>query len=272
MLQVRKCVIVGASASGRGPFAALCSGEKGILGEKNGGPRMLDELRDAVYEANIDLVRHGLVVLTWGNASGCDRERELFVIKPSGVAYDKLTPEDLVVCDFDGKVVEGSLRPSTDTPTHAYLYKMWDSIGGVVHTHSSAAVSWAQAGRSIPCYGATHADYFYGELPCMRALTSREIDEGYEINTGRVIVKGFEKLDLDPLMMPGVLVRGHGPFSWGEDAAHAVYHAAVLEEIAKTALNTELLSPSVGTVPQYLLDKHYLRKHGHNAYYGQAGA
>ncbi len=229
---------------------------------------MLKELRDEVYEANMDLPKHGLVVFTWGNASGLDRERGLFVIKPSGVDYDVLKPEDLVICDLDGKVVEGTLNPSSDTPTHACLYRAWgDRVGGVVHTHSSWAVAWAQAGRSIPCYGTTQADYFYGDVPCMRGLTEAEIAEAYELNTGRVIVEGFE--GLDPMAQPGCLVRNHGPFSWGVDAAAAVYHAVVLDEVAKMAARTELLAPGVGPAPQYLQDKHYQRKHGPNAYYGQ---
>jgi L-ribulose-5-phosphate 4-epimerase len=234
---------------------------------------MLKELREQVYEANMDLPKYGLVVFTWGNASQVDRERGLFVIKPSGVPYDELTPESMVVCDFDCNVVEGDLNPSSDTPTHAYLYRQWDNVGGIVHTHSSQAVSWAQAGRPIPCYGTTQADYFYGEVPCMRGLTKDEIEEAYELNTGKVIVEGFK--DLDPVSHPGCLVRNHGPFSWGKDAAQAVYHAVVIEEVAKMALHTEQLCVSAGKpiedalAPQYLLDKHYMRTHGPNAYYGQ---
>ena len=229
---------------------------------------MLKELREQVYEANMDLVKHGLVVFTWGNASGIDRERGVFVIKPSGVDYDDLTPESLVVCDFDGNVVEGDLNPSSDTPTHAYLYKVWgDKGGGIVHTHSSWAVAWAQAGRAIPAYGTTHADYFYGEVPCMRGLTAEEIEQAYELNTGVVIEEGFA--GLDPVAIPGTLVRNHGPFAWGKDAAQAVYHAVVLEEVAKMATRTEAINPEAGPAPAYLLDKHYMRKHGPNAYYGQ---
>ena len=236
---------------------------------------MLEELKDKVYEANMDLPKHGLVVFTWGNASELDRERGLFVIKPSGVDYDVLKPSDLVVCDLEGNVVEGELNPSSDTPTHAYLYQKWgDKIGGIVHTHSAWAVSWAQAGRSIPCYGTTQADYFYGDIPCMRGLTKEEIEEAYELNTGKVIVEGFSGTEpgtepLDPVAIPGALVRNHGPFSWGKDAAQAVYHAVVMEECAKMATRTELLLPGVKEAPKYLLDKHYLRKHGPNAYYGQ---
>ncbi len=234
---------------------------------------MLKELREKVYEANMDLPRHGLVVFTWGNASELDRERGLFVIKPSGVDYDDLTPESMVVCDLDGRVVEGDLNPSSDTATHAYLYQRWgDRIGGVVHTHSSWAVSWAQAGRDVPAYGTTHADYFYGPVPCMRGLTEEEIEEAYELNTGKVIYEGFTGRGIDPVAVPAVLVRNHGPFSWGRDAAQAVYHAVVLEEVAKMATRTEALRPDVESAPQYLQDKHYLRKHGPNAYYGQGGA
>ena len=231
---------------------------------------MLEELRERVYEANMDLPRHGLVVFTWGNASELDRERGLFAIKPSGVSYEELTPESMVICDLDGNVVEGSLNPSSDTATHAALYRAWgDRVGGIVHTHSAAAVAWAQAGRDIPAYGTTHADYFYGPVPCMRGLTEDEIERAYELETGNVIVEGFTARGLDPVAVPGVLVRNHGPFSWGKDAAQAVYHAVVLEEVAKMARDTEILAPDAEPAPQYLLDKHYMRKHGPNAYYGQ---
>ena len=234
---------------------------------------MLKELREKVYEANMDLPKHGLVVFTWGNASEFDRDSGLFVIKPSGVDYDKLSPESMVVCGLDGKVVDGDLNPSSDTPTHAYLYREWgDKIGGVVHTHSAWAVSWAQAGRDIPAYGTTHADYFYGPIPCMRGLTEEEIEEAYELNTGKVIVEGFAERDIDPVAVPAVLVRNHGPFTWGKDADAAVYHAVVLDEVAKMAARTEMLQDGVVPAPQYLQDKHYLRKHGPNAYYGQGGA
>ena len=229
---------------------------------------MLKALREEVYEANMDLPQHGLVVFTWGNASGLDRERGLFVIKPSGVEYSELTPENLVICDMDGTVVEGDLKPSSDTPTHARLYREWgEKIGGIVHTHSTHAVSWAQAGRSIPCYGTTHADYFYGDIPCVRSLTKEEVDGAYELETGNVIIEDFT--ELDPVAVPGTLVRNHGPFSWGKNAAAAVYHAVVIEEVAKMATLTELNNPKVAEAPQYLQDRHYLRKHGPNAYYGQ---
>lgn len=225
------------------------------------------ELRERVYEANMALPAHGLVILTWGNASELDRERGVFAIKPSGVAYEELTPASMVICDLEGNVIEGSLRPSSDMPTHAALYRSFEGVGGIVHTHSNWAVSWAQAGRSIPCYGTTHADYFFGEIPCVRALTKAEVDGDYELNTGKVIVEGFEHLD--PLATPGVLVRNHGPFTWGKDAAEAVYHAVILEEVAKMATRTEMVKMDVDPAPQYLLDRHFLRKHGPNAYYGQ---
>ena len=234
---------------------------------------MLKELREKVYEANMDLPKHGLVVFTWGNASEIDREKGLFVIKPSGVDYADLTPESMVVCDMDGNVVEGDLNPSSDTVTHACLYRAWENVGGIVHTHSTVATAWAQAGRSIPCYGTTQADYFYGEVPCMRGLTKEEIEEAYELNTGNVIVEGFE--GKDPMAQPGCLVRNHGPFAWGKNAAAAVYHAVVVEEVAKMSRDAELLCVAAGRAiddtkaPQYLLDKHYMRKHGPNAYYGQ---
>lgn len=225
------------------------------------------ELRERVYEANMALPKHGLVVLTWGNASELDRERGLFAIKPSGVPYEDLSPSNMVICDLDGTVVEGDLRPSSDMPTHAELYRSFENVGGVVHTHSNWAVSWAQAGRSIPCYGTTHADYFFGSIPCVRGLTKEEVDGDYELNTGKVIVEGFE--GIDPIAVPGVLVRNHGPFTWGKDAAQAVYHAVVLEEVAMMAIRTEMVKMDVEPAPQYLQDRHFLRKHGPNAYYGQ---
>ena len=228
---------------------------------------MLEALKQKVYEANMDLPKYGLVVFTWGNVSAIDRESGLVVIKPSGVNYETMKPEDMVVVDLEGNVVEGSLRPSSDTPTHVELYKAFPNVGGIVHTHSSWATSWAQAGRGIPCYGTTHADYFYGEIPCARVLTPEEVEEAYEKNTGQVIIEAFE--DRDPMSVPGVLCTSHGPFSWGKDAAEAVHNAVVLEEVAKMATRTEMLNPQVKPAVQYVQDKHYFRKHGPGAYYGQ---
>ncbi len=230
---------------------------------------MLKKLKHAVYEANMELPRRGLVTYTWGNVSGIDRERGLVVIKPSGVSYDELTPEDLVVLDLDGNVVDGKLNPSSDTRTHLELYKAFPEIGGIVHTHSPYAVGWAQAGRDIPAYGTTHADYFYGPVPCCRSLTEQEVEEDYERNTGLVIVETFRKCELDPVHVPGAICRNHGPFTWGRDAAQAVYHAVVLEEVAKMAVYTTQIAPDAEPAPQYVLNKHFMRKHGPNAYYGQ---
>ena len=230
---------------------------------------MLKKLKHAVYEANMELPHRGLVTYTWGNVSGIDRERGLVVIKPSGVSYDELTPDDLVVLDLDGKVVDGKLNPSSDTKTHLELYKAFLEIGGIVHTHSPYAVGWAQAGRDIPAYGTTHADYFYGPVPCCRSLTEQEVEEDYERNTGLVIVETFRQRELDPVHVPGAICRNHGPFTWGKDAAQAVYHAVVLEEVAKMAVYTTQIAPDAQPAPQYVLDKHFLRKHGPNAYYGQ---
>ena len=231
---------------------------------------MLKDLRDAVYEANMELPKRGLVVYTWGNVSGVDRDKALVVIKPSGVEYDELKPEDLVIVDFDNKIVEGKMNPSSDTKTHVELYKNFEKVGGIVHTHSPHAVGWAQAGRDIPCYGTTHADYFYGPVPCTRNLTKEEVDGDYELNTGKVIVSTFNERKLDPLAVPGVLCQCHGPFTWGKNPAQAVYHAVVLEEMAKMAMYTITIDPKAAEAPQYVLDKHYLRKHGPNAYYGQS--
>ncbi len=230
---------------------------------------MLEQLKQEVYEANMLLPQYGLVTFTWGNVSGVDREAGLFVIKPSGVPYEDLKPEDMVVVDFDGNKVEGKMNPSSDTPTHAYLYKCWGNIGGIVHTHSSYATSWAQAGRSIPCYGTTHADYYYGEVPCLRCLNADEIEEAYEKNTGVLIVDDFARLGKDPEAVPAVLCKNHGPFAWGNNAEDAVHSAVVLEEVAKMAYRAELINPKVAPAPQELQDKHYFRKHGANAYYGQ---
>ena len=230
---------------------------------------MLEELKQRVLEANLLLPQYGLVTFTWGNVSGIDRERGLVVIKPSGVPYEGMTAEDMVVVDLDGQVVEGKYRPSSDTPTHMELYKAFPGVGGVVHTHSSYATSWAQAGRDVPCYGTTHADYFYGPVPCLRCLTQAEIDEAYERNTGKLIVSEFARLSLDPAAVPGVLCKNHGPFTWGKDPFEAVHNAVVLEECAKMAYRTEQIAPDVRPAPQALQDKHYFRKHGKNAYYGQ---
>ncbi len=227
---------------------------------------MLDELKQKVYEANMELPAKGLVTYTWGNVSGIDRERELFVIKPSGVDYEKLTPDMLVVMDLSGNKIEGDLNPSSDTPTHIELYKAFQDIGGIVHTHSSWATSWAQSGRSIPCYGTTHADYFFGDIPCARSLTEEEIEGEYEKNTGLVIAETFR--DKNRVYVPGVLCTNHGPFSWGKDAAEAVHNAVVMEEVAKMAYRTEHLNGQITQAPQVLQDKHFFRKHGENAYYG----
>ncbi|KLU62748.1 L-ribulose-5-phosphate 4-epimerase [Peptococcaceae bacterium CEB3] len=228
---------------------------------------MLEDLKEQVLEGNLQLLEHGLVIFTWGNVSGIDRERGLFVIKPSGVEYGKFTTTDLVVVDLDGNVVEGHLNPSSDTPTHLTLYKAMNSIGGIVHTHSSWATIWAQAGRSIPALGTTHADYFYGTIPCTRDMTDAEISGEYELETGRVIIETVG--DRSPLEVPGVIVNSHGPFCWGKDALGAVHNAVVLEEVAKMAYHSLILNPSLTSIHQALLDKHYLRKHGINAYYGQ---
>ena len=230
---------------------------------------MLEQLKQAVYEANMELPRRGLVTYTWGNVSGIDRERGLVVIKPSGVEYEDLKPEDLVVLNLDGEVVEGDLNPSSDTKTHIELYKAFPELGGVVHTHSPHAVAWAQAGSDIPCYGTTHADYFYGPIPCARSLTPAEVDEDYERNTGKVIIETFHERNLNPVHVPAVICRNHGPFTWGKNAAQAVYHAVVLEEVAKMAMYTRQINGQVEAAPQHVQDKHFLRKHGPNAYYGQ---
>ena len=230
---------------------------------------MLEQLKKEVYEANMLLPKYNLVTFTWGNVSGIDRESGLFVIKPSGVDYDKLTPEDMVVMDLEGNKVEGRYNPSSDTATHLELYKAFPEIGGVVHTHSPWATSWAQAGRGIPCYGTTHADYMYGEIPCVRTLTKEEIDEAYEKNTGVLIVEHFK--DKEIMAMPAVLCKCHGPFTWGKNANDAVHNAVVLEEVAKMAAQCEMINPQVVPAPQEVQDKHYYRKHGANAYYGQKG-
>lgn len=229
-----------------------------------------DALKEAVWQANLDIVAAGLVELTWGNVSGVDREAGIMVIKPSGVAYDRLIAEDMVVLDLEtGAVLGHGLRPSSDTPTHRYLYQQFEDIGGIVHTHSSHAVSWAQAGREIPCLGTTHADHFYGTIPVTRPMRAEEIHEAYEHNTGVVIVERFREDGIDPVQIPGVLVAGHGPFAWGTTVQKAVENAIVLESVARMAMHTYLLNPSATPIDQVLLDKHFLRKHGPGAYYGQ---
>ena len=230
---------------------------------------MLEELKKQVYEANMELPRRGLITYTWGNVSGIDRESGYFVIKPSGVDYDALSPDDMVVMDLDGNKIEGRYKPSSDTATHIELYKKYEEIGGIVHTHSPEAVAWAQAGRDIPLYGTTHADYFFGPIPCARNLTPEEIKDAYEKNTGLVIIEEFRRRGIAPAQVPAVLVHNHGPFTWGKDADEAVYHAVVLEEVAFMNFHAKMLNPAAGPMPQVLLDKHYLRKHGANAYYGQ---
>lgn len=232
---------------------------------------MLEELKEKVWKANLQLPAHHLVTFTWGNVSALDRETGYFVIKPSGVPYEDLKPEDMVVVDLDGNKVEGDLNPSSDTPTHAVLYSRFPELGGIVHTHSSFATSWAQAGRDIPCYGTTHADYIYGPIPCVRNLTKQEIDEAYEKNTGILIADYFKESGRDIMAVPGALCKNHGVFTWGKDADDAVYNAVVFEEVAKMAYVTEQINPRVTPAPQELQDKHYYRKHGANAYYGQKG-
>ncbi|GAB6929460.1 L-ribulose-5-phosphate 4-epimerase [Paenibacillus sp. JCM 10914] len=228
---------------------------------------MLENLKQQVLEANLELPRYGLVTFTWGNVSGIDRERGLVVIKPSGVPYEDLKAEDMVVLDLQGNVVEGGLRPSSDTPTHLVLYQQFQDIGGIVHTHSPWGTSWAQAGRALPAYGTTHADYFYGEIPITRPMNRAEIEGAYEQETGKVIVERFATLD--PMMVPGILVHAHAPFAWGKDAHHAVHNAVVLEECAKIAARMQQINPDAEPMDQSLLDRHFLRKHGASAYYGQ---
>ena len=227
---------------------------------------MLQELKEQVCQANLDLVKHGLVIFTWGNVSGIDRGNGLVVIKPSGVSYDHMKPEDMVVVDLDGNIVEGKYKPSSDTPTHLVLYRNFLNIGGIVHTHSEWATSWAQAGMAIPAVGTTHADYFYGEVPCTRKMTDTEIKGEYELETGNVIVECFK--NLNPDFVPGVLVNNHAPFSWGKDAHEAIHNAVVLEEVAKMTFRSFQLNVNT-EMSQVLLDKHFLRKHGKDAYYGQ---
>ena len=225
-------------------------------------------LKKEVYDANMELVRRNLIIYTWGNVSGIDREQGIVAIKPSGVEYDELTPEMIVLVSLEtGKVLEGTLRPSSDTPTHLKLYRAFPEIGGVTHTHSTCATAWAQAGLPIPCMGTTHADYFHGDVPVTRFLTPQETEEAYEGNTGTVIIEAFQ--GKNPIHTPGVLCAGHGPFTWGKTPAQSVYHAVVLEEVAKMGLMARSLQPGLGALPQHISDKHFLRKHGPNAYYGQ---
>lgn len=228
---------------------------------------MLEHLKELVCDANLRLPTHGLVTFTWGNVSAIDRESGYVVIKPSGVEYNELTPDKMVVVDLDGNVIEGELNPSSDTPTHVYLYRQFENIGGIVHTHSTHATAFAQARMPIEAYGTTHADYFYGAIPCTRELTAVETRDNYEINTGKVIAEAFKLLK--PEAIPGVVVANHGPFAWGKDAAEAVHNAVVLEEVARMAILMKTIDPESNPINKYILDKHYNRKHGANAYYGQ---
>ena len=229
---------------------------------------MLENLKKQVYEANMELVERGVVVYTWGNVSGIDRDLGLVVIKPSGIDYSVMAPDDMCVVDLSGNRVEGKWKPSSDTPTHLELYKALSDIGGVTHTHSVNAVAYAQSGRSIAALGTTHADAFYGDVPCTRALCREEVDNDYEVNTGKVIVETINGLGINAMHIPGIVVRNHGPFTWGKDAADSVYHAVVLEKVAEMAIKTLALNPNA-SMEQYILDKHYSRKHGPKAYYGQ---
>ena len=227
---------------------------------------MLEALKEQVYEANLELVRRGVVIYTWGNVSGIDRDKGMIVIKPSGVEYSEMKPEDMVVVDLmSGKTVEGKYRPSSDTATHLEIYRAFPAVGGITHTHSVNAVAFAQAGADIPALGTTHADYFYGPIPCTRELSRQEVEEAYEVNTGKVIVETFNNRGIDPMAVPGVVVKNHGPFSWVKDAAASVYHAVVMDTIAEMDLKTLAINPGA-SMAQYVLDKHYMRKHGPNAY------
>ena len=230
---------------------------------------MLEELKKQVCDANLELVRRGVVIYTWGNVSGIDREKGLVVIKPSGVDYAGMTPDDMVVVELStGKTAEGKWKPSSDTPTHLELYRRFEKIGGITHTHSVNAVSFAQAGTDIPALGTTHADYFWGAVPCTRELTEKEVKDAYEVNTGKVIIETVENRGYDPMAVPGIIVKNHGPFTWGKNAAESVYNAVVLETVADMAFKSLMLNRESG-IKQYVLDKHYERKHGANAYYGQ---
>lgn len=230
---------------------------------------MLEQLKEEVCAANLDLVKKGVVIYTWGNVSGISEDRKYMVIKPSGVDYDGLNPEDMVVVSIEtGKTVEGKWKPSSDTNTHLELYRRYSDIKGIVHTHSTNAVAFAQAGMCIPALGTTHADYFYGDIPCTRELTLEEVNDGYETNTGKVIIETIDKMGYDPIAIPGIVVKNHGPFAWGTSPANAVYNAVVLEKVAEMDFKTLFLNPKA-SIKQYVLDKHYMRKHGPNAYYGQ---
>ena len=230
---------------------------------------MLEELKKQVCDANLELVRRGVVIYTWGNVSGIDREKGLVVIKPSGVDYAGMTPDDMVVVELStGKTAEGKWKPSSDTPTHLELYRRFEKIGGITHTHSVNAVSFAQAGIDIPALGTTHADYFWGAVPCTRELTEKEVKDAYEVNTGKVIIETVENRGYDPMAVPGIIVKNHGPFTWGKNAAESVYNAVVLETVADMAFKSLMLNRD-SSIKQYVLDKHYERKHGANAYYGQ---
>lgn len=230
---------------------------------------MLEKLKEQVCEANLELVKRGVVIYTWGNVSGIDREKGLVVIKPSGVDYDNMEPDDMVVVNLEtGKTVEGHYKPSSDTPTHLELYKAFSNIGGITHTHSINAVAFAQAGIDIPALGTTHADYFYGPIPCTRELTKEEVEKAYELNTGKVIVECLLNRGIDPVAVPGVVVKNHGPFSWGKSAAESVYHAVVMDTVSEMNIKTLLLNPKSNMQP-YILEKHYMRKHGKDSYYGQ---
>ena len=230
---------------------------------------MLEDIKKRVCEANLDLVAKGVVIYTWGNVSEIDENRKYVVIKPSGVDYDNMKPEDMVVVSLeDGSVIDGKLKPSSDTPTHLEIYRAFPEIGGITHTHSINAVAFAQAGLSIPALGTTHADYFYGDVPCTRELSKEEVETSYEANTGKVIVEHFKNNNLNPKEIPAVLIKNHGPFAWGKDAKQSVYHAVVLENIAEMTMKSLSLNPK-SSMAQYVLDKHYNRKHGKNAYYGQ---
>ncbi len=230
---------------------------------------MLEQLKEEVCAANLDLVEKGVVIYTWGNVSGISEDRKYMVIKPSGVDYSGMSPEDMVVVSFEtGKTVEGKWKPSSDTNTHLELYRRYSDIKGIVHTHSTNAVAFAQAGMCIPALGTTHADYFYGDIPCTRELTSEEVNDGYETNTGKVIIETIDKMGYDPIAIPGIVVKNHGPFAWGTSPANAVYNAVVMEKVAEMDFKTLVLNPNA-SMNQYVLDKHYMRKHGPNAYYGQ---